>query len=146
MKNKRIWYVLFALYCFVMLRLLFDRAGYDPALPYAQQLKYNIVPFQTITRFLKVLLRGGSLGSKTHAIINLFGNVIMFIPLGFCLPIVRPRLNRFWKVILSTAVIITLVELTQLLTLVGSCDTDDLILNVLGSAMGYGFYRLFFRK
>lgn len=146
MKRRRVWYVLFGFYCALMLWLLFDRPGYTEGVPYVQQLKFNLVPFQTITRFLRVLLRGGSRGTQIHAIINLFGNVIMFIPLGFCLPIVRPRLNRLWKILLTTAVIITIVELTQLLTLVGSCDTDDLILNVLGSAIGYGLYRLFIRK
>ena len=39
------------------------------------------------------------------------------------------------------AAIITAVELIQLFTLVGSCDVDDLILNVIGSAIGYGFHK-----
>ena len=90
-----------------------------------------------------MLIRGGSRADQNHAIINLVGNVIMFIPLGFCLPMLWKKQRTLWKTLLTTALIITLVELIQLLTLVGSCDTDDLILNVLGSAIGYGLFKMF---
>jgi len=30
----------------------------------------------------------------------------------------------------------------QLLTLLGSCDIDDLLLNLMGTALGYGVFRL----
>ena len=143
MKRKRIWTAIFLAYCALMLWLLFDRAGYEPGIPYTQQLKFNLIPLETIGRFLKVLIRGGSRADQNHAIINLVGNVIMFIPLGFCLPMLWKKQRTLWKTLLTTALIITLVELTQLLTLVGSCDTDDLILNVLGSAIGYGLFKMF---
>ena len=34
------------------------------------------------------------------------------------------------------------VELLQMLLLVGTCDVDDLILNLLGAALGDGLFRL----
>ena len=34
------------------------------------------------------------------------------------------------------------VELIQLITKVGSCDVDDMLLNTLGAAAGYLCYRL----
>lgn len=142
MKGKRIWTAVFMAYCALMLWLLFDRAGYVEGIPYSEQLKWNLIPFETITRFIR-LLDSSDPALRNHAVINLFGNVIMFIPLGFCLPMLWERLRKLWKVLLTTALIITLVELTQLLTLVGSCDTDDLILNVLGTAIGYGLHKLF---
>ena len=71
------------------------------------------------------------------AVINLGGNIIMFIPLGFLLPKVFRKLSSLPRILLITAGIITAVELIQLFTLVGSCDIDDLILNVLGAALGY---------
>jgi glycopeptide antibiotics resistance protein len=57
------------------------------------------------------------------------------------LPKVFPKLDRLGKVLLATFFIMLTVELAQLFTLLGSCDTDDLILNVLGSAMGYGIQK-----
>ena len=135
----------FVIYCLLMLWLLFDRPGYDAALPYREQLKYNLIPFETIVRFWKHL-DSSSLGLRTHAVINLAGNVVMFIPLGFFLPLLWPKLRRLWKTLLLCAGIIVAVEVLQLLTLVGSCDADDLILNLPAAAMGYGIFRLLPKK
>ena len=141
MIKKRIWPFLFGLYCALMLLLLFDRTGYDAGLPYAEQLKYNLLPFETIGRFLRLL--GSSQGGlRTHAFINLVGNVVMFIPLGFFLPKLWQKQRKLWRTLLTTVLIILLVELTQMFTLVGTCDTDDLILNTLGAAVGYGIYKI----
>ena len=131
MKQNRIWRTLFVIYCGLMLVLLFHRAGYD-------QLRINLTPFHTIQLYLRLLSRPAF---RQSAIINLAGNVVMFIPLGFLLPRIFDKQNRLWKVLLTTAVIITLVELVQYVTLLGSCDIDDLILNVIGAAIGYGIYK-----
>ena len=141
MIKKRIWPFLFGLYCALMLWLLFDRTGYDAGLPYAEQLKYNLLPFETIGRFLR-LLSSSQGGLRTHAFINLAGTVVMFIPLGFFLPKLWPKQRKLRRTLLTTALIILLVELTQMFTLVGTCDTDDLILNTLGAAIGYGIYKI----
>ena len=131
MKQNRIWRSLFVVYCGLMLVLLFHRAGYD-------QLRSNLIPFHTIALYWKLLSRPVF---RQSAIINLVGNVVMFIPLGFLLPKVFSKQNRFYKVLLTTTAAITLVELVQYVTLLGSCDIDDLILNVIGAAIGYGIYK-----
>lgn len=143
MKQRKItlWHMIWILYCAMMLWLLFHRTGYEEAIPYAQQLKYNLIPFETITRFWR-LLDSSDAVLRRHAVINLAGNVIMFIPLGFFLPKLWPWQRAFPRTMLTTAGIITAVEIAQLLTLVGSCDTDDLILNLFGSGLGYGIYKL----
>lgn len=138
MKKNRIWIVIFGLYCAVMLWLLFDRAGYETGIPYWSQLKFNLVPFHTIRLFWDALRLHTY---RTAAVINLLGNVVMFIPLGFLLPRAFPRLDRLWKTLLIAAAIIIAVEITQLFTLLGTCDIDDLILNLLGAFIGYGFYK-----
>ena len=145
MKRQKVWFFLFVCYCLCMLNLLLHRQGYDPALPYAQQLKFNLVPFETIALFLRAL-HHSSHGMRVHAVINLVGNIVMFIPLGFFLGILWPSLRKGWKVFLLTLAIMLLVELTQMLTLVGSFDTDDLMLNLLGSLTGYGLFCLHIQK
>lgn len=144
MKQNRIWTALFGLYCTLMLWLLFDRPGFVEGIPYWEQVEsnLNLVPFRTLRLFSRLLS-----DHRPHlvraAVINLFGNVIMFIPLGFLLPMVWENSRKLWKVLLATAIVITAVEILQLFTLVGSCDIDDLILNLLGAAIGYGLFRLF---
>ncbi len=137
MKRKWIWTISFALYGALMLGLLFDRMGYEAGIPYMDQLKYNLIPLHTIRLFWDALQTHTY---RTAAVINLGGNVIMFIPLGFLLPRVFTGLNRFWNVFLSSGGIIVAVELVQLVTLLGTCDVDDLILNLAGTALGYGIH------
>ena len=141
MKKNLGWKLLFVVYAAVMLWLLFDRERSLYELDYWSQLQQNmnLEPFHTIKLFWNALDREEY---RLLAVVNLGGNIGMFIPLGFCLPMLWKKQRKLWKTLLSTALIITLVELTQLLTLVGSCDMDDLILNVLGSAIGYGLFRL----
>ena len=128
-------------YCALMLWLLFDRPGYEPGIPYWEQAAehLNLIPFRTLRLFGELLVSGVRSYIRM-AVINLGGYVIMFIPLGLLLPRVFPHLTSLPRVLLVTAVLITAVEITQLFTLVGSCDIDDLILNIIGSAIGYGFH------
>ena len=141
-RYRRKWNILlFVLYSAIMLWLLFDRVGGIDGMPYWDQIRanLNLEPFHTIKLFLNVL---DSRVYSATAIINLGGNVILFIPLGFFLPRVFPSLRKFRRTLLATALIIIAVELAQLFTLLGSCDIDDLILNVMGATIGYLLFLL----
>ena len=139
--RRKLHIALFAAYCAVMLWLLFGRPGYTEGIPYLQQMKVNLIPFRTLRLFFRLLSH-----RRPHlvlsAVINLVGNVAMFIPLGLFLPVVFTKLRKMWKTVLYAALMISIVELLQLLTLVGSCDIDDLILNLIGTIAGYGLYKL----
>lgn len=140
-KTKIIKYIFSGIYAAVMLILLFGRpSAYSPSLTYPKQLWHsiNLVPFSTVSEYFGYLLEGGYM--VRQAIINLGGNVIMFIPLGVFLPLLWEKMRRFPPHVLTTAGIITTVELIQLFTLRGALDIDDLILNVVGSAVGFAFY------
>ena len=141
MNNRKLYTALFMAYCALMLWLLFDRPGYDPSMPYWEQATghLNLIPFRTL-RLFAGLLGSGIRSYIRMAVINLAGNIIMFIPLGFLLPRVSARITSLPRILLTTAILITAVEIIQLFTLVGSCDIDDLILNLVGSATGYGFH------
>ena len=142
-KQRKLHIALFCSYCALMLWLLFNRPGYVEGIPYWQQVtgNLNLVPFRTL-RLFSGLLTDHRPFLVRAAVVNLAGNVVMFIPLGAFLPILFRKLQKLWKTLLMVALIITAVELAQLLTLVGSCDVDDLILNLIGAALGYGLYKL----
>ena len=78
--------------------------------------------------------------SKRDLLLNVVGNAAMFIPSGIILPVVYPRLNRFWKVLLAGICISLAIELLQLPFSVRASDVDDLLLNTLGVILGYGLY------
>ena len=150
--------IAFCLYAALMLWLLFFQSVRIPdysAADYWQQVQSNLSlkPWRTVGNFLDILLRKDyyleKFGSAEmyahqarHAVINLGGNVGMFIPLGFFLPAVFAKLQKLWKTLLATTVIICAVEALQLFSLLGNCDVDDLILNLIGAAMGYGIYAI----
>lgn len=145
MKKKTFLPIAFAAYALLMLWLLFGQRairgsdGYDLAL-LAENI--NLIPFRTIAEFLHDLHGGG----RSHAIINLFGNVIMFVPLGFFIPAVFKKAEAFRHTMLWSVLAIVCIEIIQLFTLLGSLDIDDVILNIIGILIGYGVYRLLLRR
>lgn len=144
MKNKSIIYILFVVYFILMIWLLFiQRIEYVNYENYNISLSKNInlIPFKTIIEYVNA----DSVFSK-HAFINLAGNIIMFIPLGFFLPCLSAHCRKLSAVLLHTAMIILIVELIQLFTLTGSLDIDDILLNTTGSGIGYMFQSLIFKN
>ena len=75
-------------------------------------------------------------------LINVIGNTTMFIPLGIVWPSVFKQLNTHGKVLLSGVATSLLIEILQLPFFDRVTDVDDLILNSLGFAAGYGIYLL----
>ena len=69
-------------------------------------------------------------------IINLFGNIIMFIPFGF-LGWLNAKYFSFKKLIVDFLSALIIVEALQYLTRLGVFDIDDLALNSLGVWMGF---------
>ena len=141
--KRKILAGIFLVYCGVMLVLLFHRELPELVLPYGQLLRQqlNLVPGCTLGLYWRLLHH-----SRRYVVLwaafNLVGNVALFLPLGALLPAVFPGLRRFWKTGLLSLVLVAGVETAQLLTLLGSCDIDDLLLNLLGAALGYGLFRL----
>ena len=70
--------------------------------------------------------------SKRDLLVNVIGNVAMFIPSGIVLPIIYKRLDTFVKVLLAGGGISLCIEIIQLPFSVRATDIDDLILNTVG--------------
>ena len=98
-------------------------------------LRINLIPLVHLFEY----------GSVRDMIWNVIGNTAMFIPSGIILPVVYRKLNSFWKVIAVGALISLCIELLQLPFASRASDIDDLILNTLGVAAGYGIYAIFLR-
>ena len=132
----------FVAYCFLMLWLLFgQRLGTEI---YTQEIadRVNLEPFATIGRYWALLHKTNNQQLLRHAVINLAGNVIMFIPLGIFLPGIWRRFRGFFLTFFAVLLLIVAVELVQYATKLGTCDIDDLILNMIGFCLGYLFYKI----
>ena len=140
---------LFVVYVALLLWLLFDRPVVrDSAFDYAETMrgKMNLVPFYTIGNYWTVVKRMEFTSLFYHCVINLGGNIFLFIPIGYFLPRLWPFLRNFFAFLLTCTMAIVLVELLQLVTLLGSLDIDDLILNLFGMLVGYILYMIFRKK
>ena len=143
MKKRYAYHVLFWAYCILMAWLLFGRSRFSVENGYWNTLSQHLslTPLHTIRLFINVLVGDYGEGVRRSAIVNLFGNVLMFLPLGFLPPLLWKPFQKFWKMLLWGGLIIIGVELIQLFTLVGNCDVDDLLLKLVGIALGYGLCR-----
>ncbi|HAQ07941.1 MAG TPA: VanZ family protein [Bacillus bacterium] len=146
-KNKE-WvtaaaYTLYFLYLVIAATLLFfspyRQAAYEINSTGANP--YNIVPFKTITNYLKA----SSHINNSIWITNLFGNILAFLPLGFFLPLLFKRFIGFRRTIKTVFLATTTVEGLQYVTRVGSFDVDDIILNTVGGGIGYLLFLIVYR-
>lgn len=144
MKQRRVFQIVFWTYCAVMALFLFGRPRFVIQDGYWNTLSQHLslTPFYTIRLFVNVLLDGYGDGARSSAVINLLGNIVMFLPLGCLPPLLWKSFQKWWKMLLWGGLMIVGVELVQLFALVGNCDIDDLLLNLVGIAIGYGLYRL----
>lgn len=89
----------------------------------------NFVPFETMRRYTSFADFGSS-------VVNLVGNVVMFLPLGFLPPLLWKGMRKFWKIAVLGAGSSCLIEFIQVF-IDRSVDIDDVILNTAGVLLGY---------
>ena len=104
---------------------------FDPAAVFP--LRVNLVPFLHLFDY----------DSIRDIVWNVAGNAVMFLPSGIFLPLVYRRLDSFGKVLAAGAFLSLCIELLQLPFASRATDIDDVILNLLGIAAGYGIYAAF---
>lgn len=121
---KKIVVVLFVIYIFAVLWItLIDRESGNR--------RANLVPFWELANVIKGVERSFYIG-------QIFGNLVMLMPLGFMLPIIR-------KVSLKQVLLIAFcfsagIELTQFITGRGLMEFDDVFNNTVGAVLGYKVY------
>ena len=127
--------VLFVLYLVLLTYFLFfaEEMGRSPDA--RAEYSYNLTLFKEIRRFL---LYRNILGWRA-VFLNIFGNVLAFMPFGFFLPVIWVRTRHWYITVLLSFAMSLLVETMQLVGKVGSFDVDDLLLNTIGGFAGYSF-------
>ena len=101
----------------------------------------NLIPLTSIIEFVKIILEG----NFTRGFNNIIGNIFIFAPLGYFLPLLFNKCNRIKTVILVGFIVSFLFESCQYLFYLGSADIDDIILNLIGTVIGYAFYQIIIR-
>lgn len=137
--------LLFLVYGAAMVWLLFgQRIGEnDVTIDFsARGENVNFIPLETIKLYLHILQNSTNQALWLHALVNLIGNVVLFIPLGWFLPYNWEKYRFLFKTLFSVLLLMTVVEVAQYFAMLGSCDVDDLLLNVSGAFVGYCLWKI----
>ena len=147
---KKVVATLFALYCVVLLYVLFlhntyryefGAIGVNSYFSEEHMSMINIVPFKTIFGYFQRLMNHTI---NTDIVVrNLFVNLVLFLPIGMAVPVLfEKKINKFWKFLLFIVITTFAIEIIQFLTMRGTADIDDIILNSLGGCIGYGIIQI----
>lgn len=141
--TRRVCAGLFGIYAAVMIWLLFLQRT-PSSLEYWDfiQQSYNLRPFATIRMQMAFLQDSWE---WKYAVINLVGNIIMFVPLGLLSAIWKAQ-SKLGRYTLTVGISILLVELVQLFTTLGSADIDDWLFNMIGAMFGFAIWKCLCRN
>ncbi len=98
----------------------------------------NLIPFRSISGFFRHF-------HFSVFLVNIVGNIVMFFPWGFGLPLLWKKRQSVLSSLLSCALLPVFIETAQLF-IERSVDIDDLILNFAGGMIGAAGYFLIRKK
>lgn len=126
--------LIFLVYIVVFLFLLISLMNYYES--HNELKKYiNILPVNRLVEYFQSSIKTGNL---RLAELKVFGNIILFMPIGFFIPLLW-NLKEELSVLFCGFLISVIVELSQFFLNLGA-DVDNLILNTLGTLLGYLLY------
>ena len=129
----------FVVYCLAVFGILFlnGRSGRFPYNSIWEYIRYSVnpIPFKTIFGYVKDVMERGHY-MVNLAVRNVFGNFILFYPMGVFLPCLFKRVRMIRQTALISLCTILAVEIIQLIFRRGIFDIDDLILNIAGWILG----------
>ncbi len=80
-------------------------------------------------------------GGARYTVLYASANAIIFIPFGLLLPIVWRKAEKCHTCITMGFLFSFFIELSQLLLRCGNCQVEDLIMNTIGTLIGYEIYK-----
>lgn len=129
------FYIPFVLYIVFITVLLVTRGllislitGSSYLSPQSLTRRYNLIPFSTISMYS--LRKGGWFAS-----LDITGNILLTVPMGIYIHALRKNKSIIISVLISLLAICG-IESMQYVLATGSFDVDDIILNLIGAALG----------
>ena len=138
-KLREVFINLFFIYFLMLVNLTIFKSG-ELMLDFDTRFYINYIPFvETVKMFTNEF-------SDIHiALYNVIGNILLFIPLGFCIPLFFNKKNKLSKVILYGFIASLTIEVLQIFTPFNTTDIDDIIFNTFGSILGFIIFNIFYR-
>lgn len=125
-KGNLLWRYVFMLYLFMVMRVVGMGSLWDIAVNgfSINPRQINLVPF------------------ASEAVMTYLLNIVLFIPLGFLLPLLWRRPRSFFYTLSAGFLFSLAIELGQLFNH-RLTDIDDILMNTLGTLCGFGLWSLF---
>lgn len=101
----------------------------------------NFIPFKTIKMYIRYYDLPG-----LRSFSNLFGNILIFIPIGMLMPMAHKASRNVWVMLANAFLFVLGIEVFQLFSAFGAFDVDDIILNCFGVLIGRAVYQILVRK
>ncbi|SHM79430.1 VanZ like family protein [Chitinophaga sp. CF418] len=102
------------------------------------------VPLKSTYGF--IIEAGHSIRHWFFFLLNLLGNIILFMPFGFFGDALSGTPANKFRVIITAFFFSLCIELLQLAFMIGVYDADDILLNTLGAYLGICTYRYLVKK
>ncbi|WP_195989839.1 VanZ family protein [Clostridium sp. D53t1_180928_C8] len=137
-KLREIFINLFFIYFLILVNLTIFKYG-ELIIDFDTKFYINYIPFlETINMF------NNDFVTIHLALYNVLGNILLFIPLGFCIPLFFYKKNKLIKVILYGFTASLTIELLQLFTPYNFTDIDDIIFNTFGAVLGFIIFNIIY--
>ena len=141
------FFVLFVFYCAVVLgALIVSRVDYrtfaatKAAYWEHFELNTNFNPLETVRLYINAI-KYNYIGMEIP-LSNLVGNAMLFMPMSVFLPCLFRPMQKLWRFALTMLLLLVAVEAVQLLLACGSCDVDDVLLNLAGTLIVFSILKL----
>jgi len=102
------------------------------------------VPLKSTYDF--IIEAGHSIRYWLFFLLNLLGNIILFMPFGGLTDALSGTPANKFRVIIAAFIFSLCIELMQLAFRIGVYDADDILLNTLGAYVGLCMYRFLVKK
>lgn len=124
-KKHLVWVYIFLVYLFLCLTTagigsVWDIGRYESII---RTKEINFIPF------------------SSEGMITYILNIIMFMPLGFLLPLIWKNMRKLNTVVVTSLVYSFFIEICQLFNR-RNTDIDDLLMNVVGAIIGFFIYKI----
>ncbi len=140
--NLIIWFILYVFLIITLTQL--DRYSYrdefDKYILFYDSRPINFIPLNTITAYTTKFMSGYI--STDLFLYNILGNILALAPLAFFLPLLFKSQNNFFRFFLSALGATLAIEIAQFVTMSGTCDIDDILLNLLGACVAFAIFQI----
>ncbi|WP_188208254.1 VanZ family protein [Alkalibacillus aidingensis] len=94
---------------------------------------HNLIPFETIVTYLL------NIDHYPFAVWSsyIFGDILLFMPLGMLLPLLLSQVKQLRQVIMIAASLSLPIEIIQVLMGIGLFSVDQIILHIIGAMVGF---------